>query len=92
MTCAHESLMILFTISQFFPPAFYGSIFAKDHEGAYSNYRLWESVGFLMAYILQTKICVFTKLWILSAFLLVGMIGYFVVEILVKRENSVSKR
>ena len=36
--------------------ALYGVIFKSNAEAAFSNYRLWESLGFLIAYLLQTKV------------------------------------
>ena len=33
--------------------ALYGNIFASDEEAAFSNYRLWESLGFLVAFVTQ---------------------------------------
>lgn len=36
--------------------ALYGVIFKSNEEAAFSNYRLWESMGFLIAYLLQTKV------------------------------------
>ena len=61
-------------------PALYGALFGGHEEAGFSNYRLWESLGFLFAYILQTQVCIDVKLWILTAFLGIGMGGYLVVE------------
>ena len=36
--------------------ALYGVIFKNNAEAAFSNYRLWESLGFLLAYLLQTRV------------------------------------
>ena len=33
--------------------ALYGNIFVSDEEAAFSNYRLWESLGFLVAFVTQ---------------------------------------
>ena len=41
---------------------------------------MWESLGFLFAFVLQTQVCVDVKLWILVAFLSAGMVGYLTVE------------
>ena len=30
--------------------AFYGVLFPNNEEAAFSNYRLWESVGFIIAF------------------------------------------
>merc|ERR1719220_1282134 len=43
--------------------ALYGCLFANDEEAAFSNYRLWESMGFLFAFITNaTGVCVFPKI------------------------------
>ncbi len=62
-------------------------LFEREEEAAFSNYRLWESLGFLVAYILQTQVCVLTKLWVLVFFLSTGMAGYAVIEILEARKT-----
>ena len=64
------------------PIALYGALFKGEEPAAFSNYRLWESLGFLAAYLLQTSVCVHVKLWILVAFLSIGMGGYLAVEML----------
>merc|ERR1711892_516177 len=63
--------------------ALYGVLFASDEEAAFSNYRLWESMGFLLAFITQAcGVCVFSKIIITIVFLTIGMGCYFVVEFL----------
>ena len=59
----------------------YGSLFASQEEAAFSNYRMWESVGFVIAFISQAfGVCVFPKIIGVICFLAVGMLGYFMVE------------
>jgi len=60
--------------------ALYGVLFENDEEAAFSNYRLWESTGFIISFVLQTQVCVFTKLCVLVAVLSAGMLGYLVIE------------
>ena len=55
-------------------------LFEKDEEAAFSNYRLWESFGFIFAYVLQTNVCIYVKLWVLVVVLGLGMAGYLVIE------------
>lgn len=70
--------------------ALYGVLFTgQEVTGGFSNYRLWESMGFLISYILQTQVCVVAKLWILIGTLVVGMTGYLTVEYF---EQQTSKR
>jgi hypothetical protein len=33
--------------------ALYGSVFASNEEAAFSNYKLWESSGFLFSFLSQ---------------------------------------
>ena len=61
--------------------ALYGFLFANDKEAAFSNYRLWESTGYVIAFILQTQVCIKAKLCILLAVIVMGMAGYFLIEI-----------
>merc|ERR1712025_955154 len=68
--------------------ALYGVLFASDEEAAFSNYRLWESMGFLLAFVTQaTGVCVFPKLILAIVFLCLGMLGYFAVEMREKRNK-----
>ena len=68
--------------------AFYGVLFPNDEEAAFSNYRLWESMGFLIAFILQTQVCIEAKLYVLVIVLSVGMFGYFIIEFKQRRNKK----
>ncbi|XP_050101118.1 UNC93-like protein [Anopheles aquasalis] len=59
----------------------YGALFRRNKEAAFSNYRLWESVGFVVAYAYSTALCARMKLYLLFGVLVCGMIGYTIVEI-----------
>lgn len=67
----------------------YGLLFRRNKEAAFSNYRLWESVGFVIAYAYATTLCARMKLYVLLAVLALGCVGYTVVEILYRRKVSV---
>ena len=47
-------------------PAFYGVLFADHEEAAFSNYRLWESLGFILAYVMNNVVCVRIHAWSVS--------------------------
>ncbi|KAK7077589.1 Ion channel regulatory protein UNC-93, partial [Halocaridina rubra] len=64
--------------------AFYGVIFLGKSEAAFSNYRLWESLGFIIAYAFSTVSCIDEKVITLLVFLCTGFTGYLVIEILEK--------
>ncbi|XP_072907737.1 protein unc-93 homolog A isoform X1 [Hemitrygon akajei] len=60
--------------------ALYGVLFLEHKEAAFSNYRLWESVGFVIAFAYANFLCIKIKLIILLIVLLIGMTLYGVVE------------
>lgn len=62
--------------------ALYGVIFPGKSEAAFSNYRLWESVGFIIAYACSTILCIHSKVIILLVFLVLGISGYYVIEVI----------
>ena len=64
-----------------FPLAIYGVLFQKQEEAAFSNYRLWESMGFIIAYLNTNLICVDAKLYALLAILTLGMMAYLILEL-----------
>ncbi|KAF0288150.1 UNC93-like protein [Amphibalanus amphitrite] len=65
--------------------ALYGVIFPDTAEAAFSNYRLWESLGYAIAFINAELLCLRHKVDLLIAVLTVGMIGYLVIELLERR-------
>ncbi|RXG60864.1 UNC93-like protein [Armadillidium vulgare] len=69
--------------------AFYGVIFPGEAEAAFSNYRLWESAGFILAYVWSGIICVELKIYILIGILSFAMIGYYVIEFLERKGGLV---
>ena len=67
--------------------ALYGVLFASDEEAAFSNYRLWESLGFVVAFITQAcGVCVFPKLVLTIVSLTIGMAGYLFIEFLEQKK------
>ena len=51
-----------------------------NSEAAFSNYRLWESLGFVIAFAYSSYLCTRIKLGVLTAMLLLGMLGYIYIE------------
>ena len=70
-------------------PAVYGVLFSKESEAAFSNYRMWESLGFIIAFAYSTFLCTSVKLYILMSMLIIGMIGYFIVEAMQRSKGTV---
>ena len=66
----------------------YGTLFGNESEAAFSNYRLWESVGFVVAFAYSFYLCAAVKLYILTSVLVVGMLGYFAAEYLHRKTRS----
>lgn len=64
--------------------AFYGVIFPGKAEAAFSNYRLWESLGFIISFACSTVLCIDAKVIILLVFIISGMVGYIIIEIIEK--------
>ncbi|KAK2160044.1 hypothetical protein LSH36_141g04013 [Paralvinella palmiformis] len=60
--------------------ALYGSIFSDESEAAFSNYRMWESLGFIIAFAYSSALCTSIKLYVVMAVLFVGMFLYYIVE------------
>lgn len=60
--------------------ALYGVFFTDNNEAAFSNFRLWESAGFALFYILIPRIRTRTTLIILLVFLSIGIVGYALAE------------
>nr|CAD7459596.1 unnamed protein product [Timema tahoe] len=68
--------------------ALVGTLFPTREEVAYSNYRLFEALGFAVAYAYSPYICVKPELYFLTGVLTVGMLGYIAVEILERRRKD----
>ncbi|NXX64496.1 UN93A protein, partial [Spizella passerina] len=62
--------------------ALYGILFEKNKEAAFANYRLWESVGFVIAFAYSTKLQVYIKASIVLSVLALSMLTYGAVEYL----------
>ncbi|XP_076470843.1 protein unc-93 homolog A-like [Babylonia areolata] len=68
--------------------AVYGTLFTDNSEAAFSNYRLWESIGFGLIYAIQHNTRTINKLYICIIFLLTGMLGFGTVGVIEKRKLS----
>jgi hypothetical protein len=67
--------------------SFYGILFVDQKEAAFSNYRLWESTGFVIFYIITPYIRIRLALIILIIFLTIGMMGYGATEYRLRRNK-----
>lgn len=66
----------------------YGVLFEKNKEAAFANYRLWESLGFVIAFGYSSFLCVNVKLYILLGVLSLAMLAYGAVEYLEARKPA----
>ena len=73
----------------------YGVFFHDNQEPAFSNYRLWESLGFVIAFAYANFLCIQVKLIILLVVLIISLVGYFTAEYINKmqldREYSIAE-
>ncbi|XP_038050547.1 protein unc-93 homolog A-like [Patiria miniata] len=60
--------------------ALYGVLFPDKPEAAFSNYRLWESLGFTVSFAYSNFLCVWIKLAVLAGVLVFGIGFYYIVE------------
>ncbi|XP_023941435.2 UNC93-like protein [Bicyclus anynana] len=60
--------------------AYYGILFPGREEAAFSNFRLWESVGYIIAYIISPHLRTSAKTYVLMGSMIVGVTFYFIVE------------
>ncbi|XP_064466800.1 protein unc-93 homolog A-like [Ornithodoros turicata] len=67
--------------------AFYSVLFPEDKEAAFANYRLWESLGFIVAFGTQKILTIHFKLILLSTVLALGMLGYIIIEINIMKKK-----
>ena len=68
--------------------ALYGCLFQNHQEAAFANYRLFESIGFLVAFGYAAVLSTAEKLYIVLAFLLAGIIGYVLCEIVDRKQQK----
>ena len=74
-----------------FPLALYGSIFADESEAAFSNYRMWESIGFIIAFAYSFELCTSVKLYVITSVLVTGWIGFAIVEYMIRQDKKQTK-
>ncbi|XP_075977894.1 UNC93-like protein isoform X2 [Anticarsia gemmatalis] len=68
---------------------YYGTLFAGKEEAAFSSYRLFEAVGYIIAYSISPYLRTMYKVHLLIAMMLVGVCGYFTVEYQQYRKGKV---
>ncbi|XP_044779932.1 protein unc-93 homolog A isoform X2 [Bubalus bubalis] len=69
-----------------FALALFGVLFEKNKEAAFASYRLWEALGFVIAFGYSKFLCVSAKLYVLLGVLSAAMAAYGAVEYLESRK------
>ncbi|GBP70333.1 UNC93-like protein [Eumeta japonica] len=59
-----------------------GILFPGHEEAAYSNFRLWEATGSVIAYATAPYMCARLRIYILLGILLAGFAGYTTIELM----------
>jgi hypothetical protein len=67
--------------------ATYGVLFT-EHESAFSNFRLWESLGFVIAYVYTPRIRIKYAHIILLCVLTISMICYTIIDVKERRRKK----
>ncbi|KAG6444532.1 hypothetical protein O3G_MSEX003459 [Manduca sexta] len=67
--------------------AYYGILFPGKEEAAFSNFRLWESVGYIIAYLISPYFRTSHKTYLMLTLMVVGVLCYFYVEFKERRRK-----
>ncbi|XP_028156751.1 UNC93-like protein [Ostrinia furnacalis] len=68
--------------------AYYGILFPGREEASFASFRLWESVGHIIGYIISPYMRTSQKTYLLLAMMLVGATMYFSVEYKERRRKK----
>lgn len=68
--------------------AYTGLLFPGKEIAAYSNFRLWESTGSVIGYIISPLLCTSVKLEILILVMIVGLLGYASIEYMERQQKG----
>ena len=56
--------------------AIYGAIFTSNQDAAFSNYRLFESIGFIIPYVWESLICVEIMIFCTMGMIAISFVTY----------------
>ncbi|XP_041979540.1 UNC93-like protein [Aricia agestis] len=71
--------------------AFSGCLFPGREEASFSNFRLWESVGYIIAYVISPHLRTSTKTYLMFGGMILGLALYYVVEYRQSREKKLKE-
>ena len=66
----------------------YGVLFESNQEAAFTNFRLWESLGFAISYAYSSYLCTDVKLKLLLVYLTMGLAGYLLIEATLRKDTK----
>ena len=64
-----------------FVSALFGVLFSDCQEAAFACYRMFQAIGFAIAFGYSHILCVYTKVYIMAGVLVVGLVLYSVTEL-----------
>lgn len=68
--------------------ALYAIVFPGNEDAAYSNFRLWQSLGFVVAFAYSHYLCIAAKIYVIMALLVVGVAAWMGLEFGVLRKAA----
>ena len=68
--------------------ALYGCLFTDSLGPAFANHRLWESIGYAMAYAYSDLLCTYVKLYLCVCLLSLSILGYLTVEFMLRMRTK----
>lgn len=68
--------------------ALYGDLFVENREAAFSNHRCWQSIGFVIFFVMTPYVRIRNSLIILIVLLTLSMIGYISTEYRLRKRQT----
>ena len=75
-----------------FLSAICGIYFPEDKEGAFSQFKLWQAVGWITSYSYGKHLRTYAKIYIFISFSVLGILGYLMTELLNRKQKSTSEK
>ena len=68
----------------------YGVLFVKSMDAAFSNFNIWQSVGYIISFSYSSMLCTSVKLYILITVFGISAVTYVLLECIVYKERNVT--
>ena len=89
--CVCVCIYAVITCILFVFSALFGVLFADNQEAAFSNYRMFQAIGFSIAFGYSYFLCVEIKVYIMASVLLLALSLYAVIEMRLYMQDKHSK-